>query len=262
MDREPCRPSVLCSQELAALTSDSNAPDGPAPSSARSIPSASESSPVTGPVLSDGMTCEAFQWHLQTGTVKPHPISPALDAMPMAVLISSAEASPARISPSPGSGPASLESAAGSSGSSCGWPTSCNPDGCCLRMFQGFLALAVGATSGRCSKDWNTAGTGGPTGYWTASISESPSDGAACSLSAIVEGRVPPRFFLSPKAARGILRRAEKRGRELPPALRAALTALASAPQGDGRKTTPISSIKPTMYIVEMKPKRKGRKAR
>ena len=59
-----------------------------------------------------------------------------------------------------------------------------------------------------------------------------------CSLSEIVEARVPPRFFLSPKAARGILRRAAKRGRELPPALQAALTALASAPQDDGKRTT------------------------
>lgn len=46
-------------------------------------------------------------------------------------------------------------------------------------------------------------------------------------LSAVLMKRVSPRYFLSPKAAAGILRRAQKRGRELPPALRQALTALA-----------------------------------
>jgi hypothetical protein len=39
---------------------------------------------------------------------------------------------------------------------------------------------------------------------------------------------VPERFFLSPRAAAGILRRAERRRRELPRALREALVALAS----------------------------------
>jgi hypothetical protein len=34
---------------------------------------------------------------------------------------------------------------------------------------------------------------------------------------------VPQKFYLSPKACSGILRRAEKRGKELPPLLRAAL---------------------------------------
>ena len=44
------------------------------------------------------------------------------------------------------------------------------------------------------------------------------------SLSAVLEtGNLPQRFFLSPKACAGILRRAEKRGKALPPALKAAL---------------------------------------
>jgi hypothetical protein len=36
-------------------------------------------------------------------------------------------------------------------------------------------------------------------------------------------GTLPPRFFLSPKACAGILRRAERRGKQLPPMLEQAL---------------------------------------
>ena len=62
---------------------------------------------------------------------------------------------------------------------------------------------------------------------WTRSMSEfnhipprSRSDVAVSSLSSILErGPIDPRYFLSPKACSGILRRAEKRGKELPGAL-------------------------------------------
>lgn len=45
-------------------------------------------------------------------------------------------------------------------------------------------------------------------------------------------------FSLSPRAAAGILRRATKRGRTLPPALLAALTELASTHPDGARRTT------------------------
>jgi len=47
------------------------------------------------------------------------------------------------------------------------------------------------------------------------------------SLSEVLEPEAMPRYFLSPKAAQGILRRAAKRGRDLPPMLQQALEALA-----------------------------------
>ena len=57
---------------------------------------------------------------------------------------------------------------------------------------------------------------------------------AVCSLSAVLETQdVPQKYFLSPRAATGILRRAERRGRELPLALRHALQTLASDPKKD-----------------------------
>jgi hypothetical protein len=65
---------------------------------------------------------------------------------------------------------------------------------------------------------------GSPTECLTLSSSEWPNDAAVCSLSDILEtGDVPLRFFLSATACRGILRRAEKRGKELPSALACAL---------------------------------------
>jgi hypothetical protein len=57
---------------------------------------------------------------------------------------------------------------------------------------------------------------------------EWPSAAAVCSLSDILEtGDVPPRYFLSAKACRGILRRSERRGKTLPGQLQAALLAVA-----------------------------------
>ena len=64
----------------------------------------------------------------------------------------------------------------------------------------------------------------------TPNISEWPNDAAVCSLSQVLEQTlIPQRFFLSSTACAGILRRAEKRGKELPPALRTALLSVAQA---------------------------------
>jgi len=67
-------------------------------------------------------------------------------------------------------------------------------------------------------------------GHLTPSTSAWPSDGSgsSCSLAAVLEdGPLPMRYFLSSKAAAGILRRAEARGKELPPMLREALLSVA-----------------------------------
>lgn len=56
-------------------------------------------------------------------------------------------------------------------------------------------------------------------------------------LSAVLQRQVSPKYCLSPKAARGILRRAEKRGRALPAALQSALTHLAL--EGDSQEVQP-----------------------
>lgn len=61
---------------------------------------------------------------------------------------------------------------------------------------------------------------------------------SVCSLAEILEPNVAPKYYLSPRACRGILRRAEKRGRTLPPPLAAALRAAAQTGQDDGETTT------------------------
>lgn len=67
---------------------------------------------------------------------------------------------------------------------------------------------------------------------WMPNTSAWPNDASVCSLSQILEiGRIPPKYFLSGKACAGILRRAERRGKELPEQLRHALKAVAGSEQ-------------------------------
>jgi len=74
---------------------------------------------------------------------------------------------------------------------------------------------------------WANSGLGSPTGFLTLNTSEWPKDAAVFSLSDTLEtGDVPRRFFLSPKACAGILRRAGNRGKELPEQLARALQAV------------------------------------
>jgi hypothetical protein len=65
---------------------------------------------------------------------------------------------------------------------------------------------------------------GSHTGFLTLNTTEWPSAAAVCSLSDTLEtGDVPRKYFLSPKACQGILRRAEKRGKALPEMLKHSL---------------------------------------
>ena len=57
----------------------------------------------------------------------------------------------------------------------------------------------------------------------TLNTGECPSAARESTLSQILEANAPEKYFLSAKACAGILRRAEKRGKELPPMLKEAL---------------------------------------
>jgi hypothetical protein len=89
---------------------------------------------------------------------------------------------------------------------------------------------------------WGNWGMGGPTGCWTLNGCEHNGIPAPCrsagdvsSLSDVLETRaLPPQYSLSSKACSGILRRAERRGKALPPMLRMAL-AQGSGPQTSAR---------------------------
>ena len=98
-----------------------------------------------------------------------------------------------------------------------------------MKTSPAFCRVTEDGTLEPYSGSWENSGMGSPTGFLTANGSEFPSAAAVSSLSDILEtGDVPRRFYLSAKACRGILRRAEKRGKELPEALRLALEAVAS----------------------------------
>ena len=61
-------------------------------------------------------------------------------------------------------------------------------------------------------------------GYMMHSFGESPREENASHLSQILADSAHPKYYLSAKACSGILRRAEKRGKELPEILKTALT--------------------------------------
>ena len=91
-------------------------------------------------------------------------------------------------------------------------------------------AAMQGGTSGQSSMRWQTAGRWTSSGEsWMHSSSESPNGVDACSssLASILEPKAPKKYYLSSRASAGILRRAERRGKKLPPALDAALRAVA-----------------------------------
>ena len=72
--------------------------------------------------------------------------------------------------------------------------------------------------------------------YWMLNGSAWPNDASACSLSSVLEtGQIPQKYYLSARACSGILRRAEKRGKQLPTALRVALEQVAGASVGGAR---------------------------
>ena len=66
---------------------------------------------------------------------------------------------------------------------------------------------------------------------WTATLAPSHTDGTVSSLSDIlVTGDIPRKYYLSPKACAGILRRADNRVKAIPSQLRDALQSIASQP--------------------------------
>jgi 5-methylcytosine-specific restriction endonuclease McrA len=101
-------------------------------------------------------------------------------------------------------------------------------DGSSLRTYPDCFPATTELTSGSFSRRWPTSGfTTSPGELWTADTSECPNGGdGSSSLPGVLEATVPERFYLSPKGAAGILRRAEKRGKALPPPLDKALREL------------------------------------
>ena len=68
---------------------------------------------------------------------------------------------------------------------------------------------------------------------WTLNIGEYPSEENASTLFTVLEMTVPDKYYLSAKACSGIMRRAEQRGRTLPPVLEEALRQQIAEAQGN-----------------------------
>jgi hypothetical protein len=79
-------------------------------------------------------------------------------------------------------------------------------------------------------KSWETV-TALPGESWTLNIGESPSVAVESHLWQILQMNAPEKYYLSVKACEGILRRAGRRGKELPPMLKEALEEVVSMGQ-------------------------------
>ncbi len=229
--------------ESEGSTSDSNGPDIESSANARPTRTPGKSSGDIGPTSRFTKTSQASTANGWTGfddynfqetgamtqTVRTSSAGLVFKGSPT----SSAEVSPARTSPSPENG---QDSQANAPDYSSRPPESLTlfsgmEDGFSLRMFPDSFPRMGELTSGSFSRRWPTSGfTTSPGECWTVDSSECHNDGGAfSSLPDVLEADTPPRFYLSPRAAAGIIRRAEKRGKSLPDHLARALRELSAA---------------------------------
>jgi hypothetical protein len=122
-----------------------------------------------------------------------------------------------------------------------------------------FSPRTVGEISPSFSGRWPNSGFTTRLGEcWIAVTSESHNDGAACSsLGGVVAANVAPRFFLNPKAAAGILRRATKRRRKIPMALRTALSEIAigsKTSETEPSQATPVEATESRWSLRRLTP--------
>lgn len=193
-------------------TSDSNEPVTPSNGNANETNGDAVSSVNTGPPLPA----------ITTSRASDSPTHPS---------ISSAEDSPVRTSASQAAEQDSMVAGPASSTNSPASQMSLyDPaDGGYSRTFPDYFPATTDAISPSYSRRWPKAGfTTSPGECWTVDISESPNDAAeSSSLHDVLEADVPGKYYLSPKAARGIMRRSKKRGRTLPAHLAEALAIVA-----------------------------------
>jgi hypothetical protein len=235
--------SAASSPESAAWMPDSLGPDTGTSSSASPSRTVEPCSPPAGPespsttmfmpyrtLMPDGTVDEFFVEKEQTDALQ----GPSGNKTPLLVSISSVEASPAKTSASQATESDSPERAPASSSSSPASSTLFDLDEFSSRTYPDSSPRTAVGTSESCLERWPTSGTAWRGGFSTHVSSECRSAGGACSssepsLTEILEPpqNVPARYSLSARAAQGILRRAEKRGRTIPDHLWRALSAVA-----------------------------------
>jgi hypothetical protein len=260
------------SRESGDLTLGWSEPDGEPSPSPRSTPTPLPSSPSGGPVSrtsgtlplcrDHGPTCPNVRTILSwaegpLGARMEYDLTPPVVESTTAFVFRGSQppsgpaASPARTSASPGSDEAWSQAPAPTSPtpSSTLWSATDLPPSS-SRTYRASSPVMEARILGRSSVAWANSGMGGPTGFSTLATSECRSADGACSsspsvLAQVLEPTAPPRFFLSARAAAGILRRASKRGRTLPTELDRALTSLAQSsppPASDTTRTSTPSS--------------------
>ena len=116
--------------------------------------------------------------------------------------------------------------------------TSLDPSGAFGKTCQVSLVQAKEGILVHSSGRWANSGMGGPIGCLMLNTLESHKDADECLLSDVLEiGNLPQKYYLSPTACQGILRRAEARGKILPTALQKALQATVATTQQEAKET-------------------------
>lgn len=103
-----------------------------------------------------------------------------------------------------------------------------SPNGYCGKTYLGYCTVTTGKISEHSSQNLMNSGIVYRGQFWTANGFPYRKGGGACSLSDILEdGSIQQKYYLSPKACAGILRRARARGKKIPLALEQALETVA-----------------------------------
>lgn len=194
---------------------------------------------------------EAETWREQTvaPTLNGHDHRYQGEATPSVLLTASTAASPARTSAWPASGavyPASAAVCGLSSNASC---ARCGLAGASSKTSLDSSPQTEEETLDSFSGRWLSAGMAWRGGLWTRNSSERPSVVVESCLSDVLETTPPPvRYWLSARAAMGILRRAENRKKTLPTRLLEALQKLAGVSPTPG---TPPTSLRQAQQNFE-----------
>jgi len=108
--------------------------------------------------------------------------------------------------------------------------------GWCWKTSQAYSIRLADVTSPGSLVKWKNSGMVWRGACWTRNTSESPKGAVVSSLWQVLDQTVPAKYFLSAKAAAGILRRTLKRkhGQKLPPMLTDVLSQISTQANQDG----------------------------
>jgi hypothetical protein len=122
---------------------------------------------------------------------------------------------------------------------------SCKPSA--MKQTKGCMYLCLKRESGSMPDvSWETVSVL-PGDNTTPNFGECPSVARESTLSQILEANAPEKYYLSARACEGILRRAEKRGKALPPILKEAMLQMIEWETASTRGTTKLNDATESM---------------